>query len=317
MIGASSAVTPGQAGAAAGAAATPVVWGNDLEAAKKQASQDGRDILVSFTGSDWCGKGIKLKKEVFDQPAFAAAADQFVLMEADFPENKQLPADVTARNMKLQKELRLYERFPSVFLLDANGRPFARTGYNQGGADNYLKVLASFRAIRVKRDAAWAKAQDAQGVEKAKLLAEGLTLLNHELRPHYADVVAQIKALDPQDSTGLVHGEELRIKINELFDKIEDFDAKHDPAAARKAFNDFVAEHKLAGEKGQGIAILKLGVYPPSSLASLEKAEMVLDLVLAMGADTGAGKSAAHIKAAIPMLKARVEKKPEPKAETK
>ena len=29
-------------------------WLTDYEAAKKQAAKEGKDILMDFTGSDWC-----------------------------------------------------------------------------------------------------------------------------------------------------------------------------------------------------------------------------------------------------------------------
>ena len=44
-----------------------------------------------------------------------------------------------------------------------------------------------------KRDAAFAKAENASGTEKAKLLAEGLSLVNDEMAlKTYGDVVSQI-----------------------------------------------------------------------------------------------------------------------------
>jgi len=43
-------------------------WLTDLDAAKKQAAAEKKDILIDFTGSDWCGWCIKLDKEVFSTP---------------------------------------------------------------------------------------------------------------------------------------------------------------------------------------------------------------------------------------------------------
>ena len=45
-------------------------WETDLNVAKKRAKDENKEILADFTGSDWCGWCIKLKKEVFDQPEF-------------------------------------------------------------------------------------------------------------------------------------------------------------------------------------------------------------------------------------------------------
>ncbi|MCA9777431.1 MAG: thioredoxin family protein, partial [Candidatus Eremiobacteraeota bacterium] len=64
----------------------PGVWLTDWEAAKAQAQRTNKPILINFTGSDWCGWCIRLKKEVFSQEEFKSWAGQkVVLFEADFP----------------------------------------------------------------------------------------------------------------------------------------------------------------------------------------------------------------------------------------
>ena len=42
-------------------------WLSDFAAAKKQAAESKKDLLLDFTGSDWCGWCIKLNDEVFKQ----------------------------------------------------------------------------------------------------------------------------------------------------------------------------------------------------------------------------------------------------------
>ena len=116
-------------------------WLTDLEAAKKQAAAEKKDILVDFTGSDWCGWCIRLKKEVFDQPEFAAASKQFVLVEIDFPRSKKQTPEVKARNEALSKQYAI-SGFPTILLLDAQGDVYAQTGYQEGGAPKYLEHLA-------------------------------------------------------------------------------------------------------------------------------------------------------------------------------
>ncbi len=41
-------------------------WLTSWDEAAKQSKKSGKPILIDFTGSDWCGWCIKLKKEVFD-----------------------------------------------------------------------------------------------------------------------------------------------------------------------------------------------------------------------------------------------------------
>ena len=59
-------------------------------------------------------------------------------------------------------------------------------------------------ATLAKRDAAFAKAEKASGAEKAKLLADGLSLVNDEMAlKTYGDVVSQIIELDADNKAGL------------------------------------------------------------------------------------------------------------------
>ena len=61
-----------------------------IEKAVEAARTDKKDILVDFTGSDWCGWCIKLHDEVFSQEAWKkAAAGKYVFVELDFPRKKE------------------------------------------------------------------------------------------------------------------------------------------------------------------------------------------------------------------------------------
>ena len=138
-------------------------WLTDLEAAKKQAAAEKKDILVDFTGSDWCLWCIRLKKEVFDQPEFAEAAKKFVLVEIDFPNASKQSPEVKARNGALAKKYAI-SGYPTILLMDAQGEVYAQTGYQEGGAKKYLAHLAELTkrntpegkkalAARLKREA--------------------------------------------------------------------------------------------------------------------------------------------------------------------
>ncbi|MCF7733473.1 MAG: thioredoxin family protein [Akkermansiaceae bacterium] len=182
-------------------------WTSDFEAAKKQATAEKKDMLLDFTGSDWCGWCIKLNKEVFQEEAFKTGVkDKLVLVELDFPKDKSKLSDETqAQNAKLGKEFKV-RGYPTIMLCDATGKPFAQTGYQAGGPEKYLTHLNEFIAAREKRDAAFAAAEKAtDNAGKAKCLVEGLQALDNGIvEGYYADVVAKIGELDPADSTGYV-----------------------------------------------------------------------------------------------------------------
>ena len=116
-------------------------WLTDFEAARKLAGEKNRPVLVDFSGSDWCGWCIKLDREVFSQESFGNYAKQnLVLFLADFPRGKAQPAEVARKNAELAKKYGV-RGFPTVLLVNADGKIIARTGYRDGGPGAYVSHL--------------------------------------------------------------------------------------------------------------------------------------------------------------------------------
>lgn len=121
-------------------------WLDDFAAAKKQAAEKGVPILVNFSGSDWCGWCIRLEREVFGEAEFKKYAEEnLVLFIADFPRRKELP-EVTAKQNRDLAEKSGVRGFPTILLLDAEGKELARTGYQPGGPDAYVTHLKELLA---------------------------------------------------------------------------------------------------------------------------------------------------------------------------
>jgi protein disulfide-isomerase len=119
-------------------------WLTDIEAAKKQAKEENKPILINFTGTDWCGWCIKIEKEIFSKDEFKAyAKENLILMEVDFPEKKKQTAEVKEQNKKLDKEF-MIEGYPTIFLIDSEGKKLSEDiGYREGGAQAYVDHLKS------------------------------------------------------------------------------------------------------------------------------------------------------------------------------
>lgn len=122
-------------------------WLTDYEAAKKQAAEQNKPILINFTGTDWCGWCIKIEKEIFSKDEFKAyAKENLILMEVDFPEKKKQSDEVKAQNKKLDEEFKI-EGYPTIFLLDAEGKKLSEDiGYREGGAKAYVDHLKELLA---------------------------------------------------------------------------------------------------------------------------------------------------------------------------
>ena len=129
--------------AAAKVAATSSVfkWETNMEVAKKRAKDENKPMLLDFTGSDWCGWCMKLKKEVFDTAEFKRyAKDHLVLVEVDFPHTKQLPKKEKEQNSQLAREYHV-GGYPTIILLNSKGEKVGQTSYHEGGPDKYVEHL--------------------------------------------------------------------------------------------------------------------------------------------------------------------------------
>jgi len=117
-------------------------WFTDAHAAQEKARQENKTVLLDFTGSDWCGWCMKLKKEVFDQPEFVEFAQaNLVLVEVDFPHYKQLDEAQKQANDRLSQTYHI-TGFPTIILLDKDGRWVGRTGYLPGGPGAFDAALS-------------------------------------------------------------------------------------------------------------------------------------------------------------------------------
>ncbi len=100
-------------------------WQNNFESAKQQAKEEHKLILLNFSGSDWCGPCIMLRKEIFDDASFKSFADtSLVLLNADFPRQKknQLPKQQQQLNAQLADQYNKTGIFPMTLLLSAEGK---------------------------------------------------------------------------------------------------------------------------------------------------------------------------------------------------
>ncbi len=120
-------------------------------------------------------------EEVLSQQEFQFEASRhFVLVKLDFPQDTPQSDELKAQNNELATRFGV-ESYPTVILTDVNSKPYAITGYQEGGVENYLAVLEEFRQLRITRDEKLAAAKLATGLDRARLLDEAIAGLDESI----------------------------------------------------------------------------------------------------------------------------------------
>jgi len=103
----------------------PASWMGNFTEAQKQAKATHKQILINFSGSDWCGPCIRLRKEILESESFEQyATANLLLVRADFPRQKknQLPKEQIKLNESLAELYNKDGKFPYTVLVDENGK---------------------------------------------------------------------------------------------------------------------------------------------------------------------------------------------------
>lgn len=97
-------------------------WETDLDTAKNKAQKEGKNILMYFTGSDWCAPCKALKKDFFYSEKFAEKAESVVLLMIDLPfRNDIITPEQRVKNKAVDKKYNSERSYPLLVGIDANG----------------------------------------------------------------------------------------------------------------------------------------------------------------------------------------------------
>jgi len=125
-----------------------VTWLGDFNEAKTEAVQQHKLILINFSGSDWCGPCIRLRKEILESDAFVNyAAGHLVLVRADFPRQKknQLSPEQVNLNDALADKYNADGKFPYTLLVDENGKVLYQwDGFPNESAEQFITQIDQF-----------------------------------------------------------------------------------------------------------------------------------------------------------------------------
>ncbi|MFD0892533.1 thioredoxin family protein [Luteolibacter ambystomatis] len=290
-------------------------WVTDFEAAKKQAAAEKKDLLIDFTGSDWCGWCIKLDEEVFSKDPFKEGVkDKFVLVSLDFPqkpENKaKLGEAAQAQNKELQKKYSV-SGFPTIMLCDSEGKPFGQTGYQQGGPEKYVTHLDELRAGKKTRDDAFAAAGKAEGVEKAKQLVAALKAMKLDddlVSSFYGDIATQIKAADPKDETGFAKAAAAKEKQEAFQKEAMGLMRSKDTDGLVALVDRTLKDEGLDGEAKQQVIMAKASAY--AQTGKFDEAMKICDEAVALAPKSEAAPMIESFKGRLAKMKEKAAEAP-------
>ena len=118
------------------------LWQTNYKQALAQAAKENKQVLLDFTGSDWCPPCMRMSREVLSTSQFESfASKKLVLVKLDFPRQKKLPPDESRQNDQLQQQYSI-EGYPTYVLLDPQGKEVRRViGYVDGGPSAFIKWI--------------------------------------------------------------------------------------------------------------------------------------------------------------------------------
>ncbi len=122
-------------------------WLTNFDKAKEAAAQQERNIVLVFSGSDWCGPCIKLDRNIWQSKDFIDfSSEHFVLLKADFPKSSKnkLAKEQLVHNEQLAATYNKQGFFPLVLVLNREGKVLGATGYKDVAPADYIKILTSF-----------------------------------------------------------------------------------------------------------------------------------------------------------------------------
>lgn len=121
-------------------------WNYNFDEAKKIAQTENKNIVMIFSGSDWCAPCMRLDKNIWQSEEFKTEADKnWVLVKLNFPLKKanQLSEEQTEHNRLLAEKYNKEGSFPLVVVLQPDGKILGKFGFKNVAPSEYIKMLKS------------------------------------------------------------------------------------------------------------------------------------------------------------------------------
>ena len=262
------------------------IWTVNFEFAKKIAKEKDLNLLLLFTGSDWCHWCKKLNEEVFSQEEFQQeVVKMFVPVKFDFPSSFKFPKEIED-GYAAERDKYGVRGYPTVVLTDCDGNAFAVCGYQPGGAEGYITLLNNLVDGKKELEAKVAELKDGDAAAVSELY-NALEEYSEKFKDpcvkeglkKYYDICRE---KSPEISRALEREEKIKQRLAEIDEQYKigpGYDpSEATPEKAQQAVADYEAlinSFKLEGEKKQEILMKMAFAY--ITVQEDEKAQEYLD----------------------------------------
>lgn len=139
-----------------------------ISEAKIEAQRDGKRIFVLFTGTEWCGACMALKKNVIDTDKFSQYAQKnFIFVVIEKKKNGTYSLKTSGKEIPLEKKtirdldkILPYSGFPTFFVLNSDAKICLRCGGCDINIDEFIEKCESAVSPMNVRDNFFSIAQD-------------------------------------------------------------------------------------------------------------------------------------------------------------
>jgi len=236
-------------------------WLGDLEAGKKLAAGENKDVYLIFTALKVSGACMQLERRVLSQESFQSAVEEkFVLVHLDVP-LEQTPGvvDPLTPNRLTANQYRI-ESYPTALYLNREGHSYlSETGALASGPEGYAAHLLEKAGEQVSRDQALEEAGQKEGLERAKAIVAVIESAPTSASPKlYEKQLKELSRLDPKDSLGFQGKYQAEAGFRELEVALREIFHKNSYEEVVKLVDRYVARHQPNGELLQKALFRKL-----------------------------------------------------------
>jgi len=117
---------------------------DDAEEAFRISSETHKPVLLIFAGSDWCAACMRFDRNILSENSFKDFANKnLVLLKAEFPQRKKLPAFLREQNDALAEQYNPKGIFPYLLLLRSEKSEVSLVSYSNQSPVEFISELKS------------------------------------------------------------------------------------------------------------------------------------------------------------------------------